>query len=297
MKKSLKYRFIQALFSWFGRISTPKRLRIGAYLAAIMPYVALRRTHIVRTNLKLCFPDADAATLRRWEKEHLRLFTQSMIDRGLLWYGDPERIKQEVSISGFEHIDDLVQAKHPLLMLAPHFIGLDAAATRISMGLREACTMYKPQRDTDFDEMIRLGRGRFNEIHLLSRKDGIRGIIRYMRRGVPVYYLPDMDFGRDESIFVPFFSIPSATLPSTAQIAKSFNAKVVPIVTQLDIKTGHYHVEVLPALENFPGEQSIEEATARINQELEQWILRDVPQYYWVHRRFKTRPEGEAEVY
>lgn len=297
MKKTLKYRLIESLFRYFGRISTPKRLRIGAFLAALMPYVARRRTHIVRTNLKLCFPNAELETLRRWEKEHLRLFTQSMIDRGLLWYGDPERIRQEVAISGFEHIDNLVQAKQPLLMLAPHFIGLDAAATRISMGLTEACTMYKPQRDPDFDEMIRLGRGRFNEIHLLSRKEGIRGIIRYMRRGVPVYYLPDMDFGRNESIFVPFFGVPSATLPSTAQIAKSFKASVVPIVTRLDIQTGRYEVEVLPALANFPGEQDIEEATTRINQELEQWVLRDIPQYYWVHRRFKTRPEGEAKLY
>lgn len=297
MKKSLKYRLIESVFSWFGRISTPNRLRIGAILAALFPILARRRTHIVRRNLAVCFPDADLATLRLWEKQHIRLFTQSLVDRGLLWYGEPERIAQEIEMVGFEHLEPLIQQKLPVLMLAPHFIGLDASATRLTMSLAESCTMYKHQRDADVDELTLRGRGRFNEVHLVSRQEGIRGIIRFMRRGVPVYYLPDMDFGRNGSIFVPFFGVPSATLPSTAQIAQNYHAHIVPIVSRLDIQTGRYYVEVLAPLENFPGEQTIEEATARLNRELEQWILRDIPQYYWVHRRFKTRPEGEPSIY
>lgn len=297
MKKSLKYSLIEAIFGWFGRISTAKRLRIGAALAFVFPLLARRRLHIIRTNIRRCFPDADEATHRLWVKQHIRLFTQSLVDRGMLWYGDLDRIIQEIEMVGFEHLATLVEQKQPVLMLAPHFIGLDAAATRLTQRLDATCSIYKQQSDADFDELIRQGRARFNDIYLLSRKEGVRGILRHMQRGVPVYYLPDMDFGRHESIFVPFFSIQSATLPSTAQIARNFKAKVVPIVTRLDIDTGRYHIEVLPALENFPGEKTIAEATHHINQLLEQWILRDIPQYYWVHRRFKTRPEGEKSFY
>lgn len=297
MKKSLKYRFIEFIFSRIGQMSHKNRLKLGAALSWAFPKLAKRRTHIVRTNLRLCFPDATENQINDLVKHNIRLTTQSFIDRGVLWFGSPEKIQKITHFNGFEHIQSLLDKKEPIIILAPHFIGLDTAATRISMNLVEACTMYKSQRDPDMDALIRNGRARFNTIHLLSRKEGFRGLVRFLKSGIPLYYLPDMDFGRKESIFVPFFGIQAATLPSTAQIAKMFNAKITPVVTRLDIETGIYHIDILPVLENFPGEDSIEEATLRINRLLEDWIRKDPAQYYWVHRRFKTRPEGDAEFY
>src|SRR5690606_11375040 len=104
-------------------------------------------------------------------------------------------------------------------------------------------------------------RGRFNTVHLVSRHDGVRGMIRYLRAGVPTYYLPDMDFGRKGSIYVPFFGVAASTLPTTAQIARARDAAVVPIVSRLDLETGKYHVSVLPPLEDFPGDADNEAAT------------------------------------
>ncbi len=297
IEKSLKYRFIEFVFKSIGKLSHKNRLRLGAGLSWLFPKLAKRRTHIVRTNLRLCFPEVDDAQLETWVKRNIRLTTQSFIDRGVLWYGSTQKIHEIAQLKGFENLQTLLDAQASIIILAPHFIGLDTAATALSIRLKEACTMYKSQRDPSMDDIIRKGRGRFNKIHLLSRKDGFRGLVRFLKKGIPLYYLPDMDFGRNESIFVPFFNIQAATLPSTAQIAKMFNAKVTPIVTYLDIDTGIYHIEQLPALENFPGEESIEEATARINRLLEEWIRKDPAQYYWVHRRFKTRPEGETGFY
>ncbi|MET0183914.1 MAG: lysophospholipid acyltransferase family protein [Achromobacter sp.] len=294
---SVKTRALTALLSWFGRTPTANRLRIGAALAWITLRVAKRRVHIVRTNIGLCFPDEPVAVRERWVREHIRALSQSFVDRGVLWFGTREAIDAMVEVRGFEHVPPLRAAKRPIIFLAPHFVGLDAAATILTIKVEAGATMYTPQSDPDIDAIVRAGRGRFNDIHLVSRKEGIRGLIRHLRADRPLYYLPDMDFGREGSIFVPFFGIPAATIPATAQIARKFDAAVLPVIETWDPQSGRYLVEVLPPLADFPGEDSLEAATARLNRDLEDWVRARPSQYYWVHRRFKTRPPGEPKIY
>ena len=181
--------------------------------------------------------------------------------------------------------------------VAPHFVALDAAASRLTIACPTGATMYTPQSDPDVDALVRDGRMRYNDVHLVSRHDGIRGVIRHIRAGRPIYYLPDMDFGRKGSVFAPFFGIPAATLTATAQLARSFELPVLPVLSRWNPETGRYLVEVLPPMADFPGESSLEDATALLNRELESWVRRCPSQYYWVHRRFKTRPKGEAKLY
>lgn len=292
-----KQKFLTSIFSYFGRCSDATRLRWGRVLGWLSARLLRSRAHIVRTNLALCFPGLSEPQRQAMLARHFRLLAQSMIDRGLIWFGSPERILETIRINGLDHLDALLKAKRRIILLAPHFIGLDAAATRLTLFLKESATLYTPQSNADVDTIVREGRGRFNTVHLISRRDGVRGLIRQLRAGVPVYYLPDMDFGLDGAAFVPFFGIQAATLLTTAQIAKNWDAAVVPIVSRLNAETGQYQVDVLPALEDFPGDQSLEEATARINRLIESWIRPDPAQYYWVHRRFKTRPEGEPRPY
>ena len=154
------------------------------------------------------------------------------------------------------------------------------------MEVPSAATMYTPQSDPHIDALVAAGRARFNEVFLVSRKDGVRDLVRHLRAPRPVYYLPDMDFGRQGAVFVPFFGVQAATLLATAQ---KWDAAVLPVLDFWNPETGKYHAEVLPPLENFPGEDTLEEATARLNRELEAWVRRCPSQYYWVHRRFKTR--------
>lgn len=292
-----KTRLLSAVFSYFGRCSTATRLRWGRTLGWLTPRLLGSRAHIVRTNLALCFPQHSHEQREAWLRKHFQLLAQSVVDRGLLWFGKRQRIEDTISIDGFEHLQALLDAKRRIIMLAPHFIGLDAAATRLTASLAATATLYTPQSDPDVEQLMRDGRARFNDVHLISRRDGVRGMIRQLRNGVPVYYLPDMDWGTEGAAFVPFFGVPAATLLTTAQIAKSWDAAIVPIVTRLDIDTGQYHVDVLPPIADFPGEQSLEEATARLNSLIESWVEPDPAQYYWVHRRFKTRPPGEPKPY
>jgi len=292
-----KLPLLRSVFAYFGRSSAATRRRWARVLGWLAVRLMRSRAHIVRTNLALCFPERSPQDREAWLRQHFRLLAQSVVDRGLCWFGPASTIMNATPINGLEHLDALLKAKRKIILLAPHFIGLDAAATRLTLFLRESATMYTRQSDPDVDQIVREGRGRFNTVHLVSRHDGVRGLIRHLRNGIPVYYLPDMDFGLTGAAFIPFFGVPAATLLTTAQIAKTWDAAVVPIISRLDAETGRYHVDVLPPLEDFPGPQTPEEATARINALIEQWVRVDPPQYYWVHRRFKTRPEGEARIY
>ena len=269
----------------------------GRPVILLAPRLAKSRARIVRRNLELCFPDQPEAVREQWVADHFRALAQSIVDRGVLWYGTPDAIKDMVTQTGADRINALTAEGRAVILLAPHFIALDAAATRLTMEVPSAATMYTPQSDPHIDAVVAAGRARFNEVFLVSRKDGVRDLIRHLRAPRPVYYLPDMDFGRQGSVFVPFFGVPAATLLATAQLAQKWNAAVLPIVGFWNPDTGKYHVDVLPPLEDFPGSDSLEAATARLNRDLESWVRRCPSQYYWVHRRFKTRPEGEPKLY
>ncbi|MGB6008504.1 lysophospholipid acyltransferase family protein [Castellaniella sp.] len=288
---------LRALFGYFGRCPTSTRLRWGRILGWLTPRLLKSRAHIVRVNLARCFPDMDDAQREALARRHFRLLAQSFVDRGLCWFGARERILSTIELQGEHHLQTLLDQGRRILMFAPHFIALDAAATRLTLFLGESATLYTRQSDADVDEIVRLGRGRFNQVHLVSRHDGVRGLIRQLRKGIPVYYLPDMDFGRQGSAFVPFFGVPAATLLSAAQIAAAWDAAVVPIISRLDPDTGRYQVIVGPPVDDFPGGDTPEAATARLNRLIETEVRPDPAQYYWVHRRFKTRPEGETGFY
>lgn len=292
-----KTRALVSLLKWFSRMRPATRQRVGACLGWLGLRLAKSRAHIVRRNLALCFPEQSEAARERLAAEHFRALAQSIVDRGVLWYGSAEAVKELVTQTGAEQINTLIAQGRSVILLAPHFIGLDASATRLTLELPSSATMYTPQSDPHIDAIVAAGRGRFNEVFQVSRKDGVRELIRHLRAPRPVYYLPDMDFGRQGAVFVPFFGVQAATLLATAQLAKKWNAAVMPILGFWNPDTGRYHVDILPPLADFPGEDSLEEATARLNRELESWVRSCPSQYYWVHRRFKTRPPGEAKLY
>ena len=201
-----------------------------------------------------------------------------------LWYGTPEAIKDMVTQSGAERINELTAQGRAVILLAPHFIGLDAAATRLTMEVPSAATMYTPQSDPHIDAVVAAGRARFNEVFLVSRKDGVRDLIRHLRAPRPVYYLPDMDFGRQGAVFAPFFGIQAATLLATAQLAKKWDAAVLPILDFWNPETGRYHAEVLPPLENFPGEMCIRDRRSP-GRSTSSFMARHIEQPGWRHSK------------
>lgn len=286
---------LERLLRWLAKRSPATRRRIGRWVGEIAWHTVRRRRKVALRNLQLCFPDKSAAERHALAHHHFIALAQSVVDRGVLWFGSPEQIRDLVQLDGMERIEQALK-NGPVILLAPHFIGLDAGATRMSMEA-PAASMYQVQSDPGFDALFRRGRTRFNDIKLVSRRDGIRSLMRHMQAGLPVYYLPDMDFGRRGAVFAPFFGVPAATVTAPAQLARNWNAQILPVLTYWDPGTGRYHTRVLPALPELDAQASLEEATLRLNQHIETWVRAHPSQYHWVHKRFKTRPRGEPGLY
>jgi KDO2-lipid IV(A) lauroyltransferase len=241
--------------------------------------------------LRLCFPEKTEAEREVLARKHFVVFSRAVLDRTLGWWASKERIERIVRISGAENLTD-TEGK-PVILLSPHFVGLDAGASRISMCV-VGCSVYSNQKNPVLNKLLYDGRKRFNDTLLLSRQDGMRRIVKALKDGYPFYYLPDMDFGPRDSIFVPFFGIQTATIPAVSRLVRMTGAKVVACITR-QVPDG-YEVEVMPAWENFPGE-SVEADTAYVNRFIESQVLRMPEQYFWLHKRFKTRPAGEQRFY
>lgn len=250
------------------------------------------RRAIAHTNLMLCFPELPTPVRRALVRNIFIKFTQAWLDRGWLWHGAPQRTLQRLSIVG-----DVAQLSGdtPTVLFVPHFVGLDAGATALSQQIpRDFNTIFTPQSNQVMDAWIAQGRQRFGNARLFDRRMGVKEIVASLRKGQPLYLLPDMDFGGKDAFFVPFYGVPAATVPSLSRFARLGRAKVVPVLTRM---TGSgYEIEVLPAWENFPSADA-EADTALMNRRLQDYIASMPEQYFWVHKRFKTRPPGAPEVY
>jgi KDO2-lipid IV(A) lauroyltransferase len=226
-------------------------------------------------------------------RRHFQALGRSLLEHGLLWWSSRARLQKLVRVEGLEHWQAV--AGRPVIWLAPHFVGLDMGGTRIITEWR-GVSVYSRQKNPAFDRVLFHGRTRFVTPELFSRQDRIRPVVRAMRKGLPFYYLPDMDLGERDSIFVPFFGVPAATVTGLSRIAQLAGAVVVPAVTRQLPGGAGYLLRFYPAWEDFPG-ADVEQDTRRMNAFIEERVLEMPEQYYWVHKRFKTRPPGESPVY
>lgn len=284
-----------AIVKSFVGMPMQKRHKLSRLLARAFWYIVPRRRRIALRNLELCFPKMPENERLQIAKNLCLNIARSAIDHGDLWAGTVDQVRNLVKIEGLENITN--EAGHPLIVIAPHFLGLDAAVTALSTYVRGA-GLYQKQRNAAWDEAALEGRCRFNNSILIPKTgagiDDAKKIIRLIRQNLPFYYLPDMDYGRRHSEFIDFFGVKAATVTAASKLARLSGAKVVFCVTEMT-QTG-YTVHVTEPLKDFPTKDAIAD-TIRIQKEIEGWILKFPDQYFWMHRRFKTRPEGEASLY
>jgi Kdo2-lipid IVA lauroyltransferase/acyltransferase len=273
----------------------PLLAAIGRGLGWVLFRVAGRRRRIVEINLSLCFPELDDTQRRRLAQAHFQVLARSMLERGMLWWSRPERLQRLIRVEGAETIRELLDAGRPIMLLAPHFVGLDAGGVGIAMRF-DCASLYAEQSSKVFNSLLYQGRKRFGDQLLLSRDENLRTIVRAMKAGRPFYYLPDVNFRTRDSIFVPFFGVPAATVSGLSRLAKLTGAAVVPCATRMLPGGQGYVVEVGQAWENYPTDD-VEADTRRMNAWIEEAVRTMPEQYYWVHRRFKTRPAGEPPLY
>jgi KDO2-lipid IV(A) lauroyltransferase len=270
---------------------------IGSATGALLYWLIAERRHVTRVNLARCFPAMGAAQRESLARAHFRAISRAFFDHALLWWAPRARIERLVRIEGLEHLRAAMgtPGRASAILLVPHFVGLDAGAIRLACEVN--CTaMYSRQKNARFDAFLHQVRNRFGDQRLYSRQDGVRPILARMREGRPLYYLPDQDYGPRDAIFVPFFGVPAATIPGLSRIARVARARVLPCVTRMLPRGAGYVLRIEAPWDNFPTDDLAAD-TRRMNAYIEQRVAEMPEQYNWMHRRFKTRPAGEADFY
>jgi KDO2-lipid IV(A) lauroyltransferase len=278
---------------WLLRfLPLPVLARVGEGFGLVLYALGRERRRVARTNLALCFPDASAAEREALVREAFMSFARSLLERGIAWWSSAARIQRLVQIEGLEHF--LAHQGRPVILLAPHFVALDMGWARLTSEY-SLTSMYSNQKNPLFNRIMYEGRLRFGG-QLFSRQEGLRPVVRLLRQGRPFYYLPDLDYGPNDAVFVPFFGVSAATITGLSRLAALSKAVVIPCVTRFQPGGRGYVTRFYPAWEGFPGED-IEQDTRRMNAFIEDCVREAPGQYFWLHKRFKTRPAGEARFY
>ncbi|GAB5604324.1 LpxL/LpxP family acyltransferase [Sideroxyarcus sp. TK5] len=266
---------------------------IGNTLGMLVFLLAGERRRVGDINLKLCFPAMDAAARKRLLRAHFMMFFRGLVERCILWWSSAARINSLIRVEGIEHFEAV--KGEPMILLTPHFVGMDAGGQWVAQQVDTVC-MYANQKSAYLTELLLQKRARFRNQRLYSRQQGLRPILKGMRDNLPFIYPPDQDQGVKDGAFIPFFGVPAATMTSLPRIAQMTGAKVVPSITRVLPGGEGYVLTFYPAWENYPSGDDVADAR-RMNEFIEQRVLEMPEQYFWLHKRFKTRPEGEARFY
>jgi Kdo2-lipid IVA lauroyltransferase/acyltransferase len=267
----------------------------GRVLGRLLWRSAASRRRVTLRNLELCLPDMPPPQRERVGRELFEWFTRSVLERGLLWWAPEARLRRLIHVEGDVGFAD----RHPgaVMWLAPHFVALDVAGAAIQLYIRRpGASIYQEQTNPVLDAAVRRGRLRHGRARIFSRAQTARPLMRAVREGAGFFNLPDMDFGARDAAFVPFFGVPAATLLAPSRMALALGMKVQPVVSEILPGGQGYRVRFMPPWDDFPTEDPVAD-TARMNRWIEEQVRRNPQQYFWVHRRFKTRPPGDPPVY
>ncbi|RJG03421.1 lysophospholipid acyltransferase family protein [Noviherbaspirillum sedimenti] len=267
--------------------------RLGNAVGALLYLIIGKRRRIALTNLALCMPELPESERRTIARRHFQAYTRSIFERGILWWAPEARLRRLIKVEPGVPLAQ-IQAR-PTILLCPHFVCLDVAGVAVALET-SVCSIYMEQRNKVADAALRRGRSRFRPVKLLSRAEGVKPILRAMREGLPYFMLPDMDFGIKDSEFVPFFGIPAATLTAPARIANATGAQVIPVVATFLPGYRGWQVKFYPPVPDHP-DADLLAATRRMNAFIEARVLEAPAEYFWTHKRFKTRPPGSPGLY
>lgn len=267
---------------------------VGGAIGELLHLAMVGRRHITATNIRACFPELSATAQRRLVRAHFRAFTQAALATPIAWWGSARRLRRIVRMPGREHLDRALAAKRPVILLVGHFVAIELAGVALAPDYF-IIDMYKRPRNRFFDYLIRARRRRFGGL-LVERREGIKPVIRALRKGGTFFYLSDQDQGMEGAVFAPFFGVPAATLTALSRLAQMTGAVVIPAVARQRPRGRGYELEFQPPLADFPtGDAQAD--TVRMNAVIEAAVRTMPEQYFWSHRRFKTRPPGEPPFY
>lgn len=269
-------------------------LRVGRVLGEFFYRRNRKRREIVDVNLELCFPELSGAERDALAREHFHFYGMNVIDLGLSWWATRRKIDRWIDFTGLEKLGDLVERGEPVILLAPHVVGMDVGGMALSSRF-EMVSMMKVPPNPLLNWFLARGRTRFGG-RMVMRSEGLRPLVREIRNGRACYFVPDEDFGSRASEFAPFFATERAILSVVGRMAKLTGARVLPVVCRLDPETGRYNVEIGAPLPDFPT-LDLKTDAASVGKALEWCVAKAPAQYLWALRWFKTRPDGAPSPY
>jgi len=280
---------------WVIRLLPMALIGALAWLLGSVAYLlATDRRYVGLTNLRACFPELTEAERRSMLRANFRYMMRLALEYGVVWWSSAQRLARLVTIKNLHYVTDLRERGEDVILFYPHFVGFEMCVYALNQSL-PLVSVYSQQKNEAMDAQIYQGRQRYNNAYIVSRQEGLRRIIKAMRKNhTPFLYLPDQDYGARDSIFVKFFGIDTATITGLSRISQLARAKVVPAIAR---RVGNRcELEFFPAWDNFPSDDVVAD-TQRMNSFLEQRIREQPEQYFWLHKRFKTRPEGQPKFY
>ncbi|BDZ74287.1 MULTISPECIES: LpxL/LpxP family Kdo(2)-lipid IV(A) lauroyl/palmitoleoyl acyltransferase [Methylophaga] len=286
--------------SWLGlllmRLSVylPAKLqyRLGLLLGQMMQPFMRSRAKVVRRNLELCFPEMSQEERETLVKSILNNTGMMMIETAVSWWASDKQLFPRVTYDGLEHLEAAKQKGKGVILLTGHFTSMEIGG-RLIMLQTPAYVMFRHLKNPLFNAVMM--RSRIYHSEGIVMRDDVRAMLRALRKNKVVWYAPDQDFGPRNSIFAKFFGVTAATVPATARMVKMTSAQVVPFVPKRN-EDGSYHIQIFPAWRDYPSGDDVADAQ-RINDWLESQIRLMPEQYFWLHRRFKTQPDGKGRLY
>ena len=272
---------------------------LGRLLGRVLYRLAPARRRVALRNLELCFPEKSSAERAALAREHFQWLARSLLERSLLWHASKARLQRLIRVEGDITLAERTwqEEQRPTLWLVPHFLGVDVAGAACQIHQsRPGVDIYAPQSNPVLDAALLRGRSRLGHDEFYRRQDGARVVVRAIKRGLAFFNPADMDFGPRDAAFVPFFGHPAATLLAPSRMARGLNMVVQPVVAEMLPGGQGYVVRFLPAWTDWPTDDAEADAAA-MNRFIEAQIRRCPAQYLWVHKRFKSRPPGEAPLY
>jgi KDO2-lipid IV(A) lauroyltransferase len=277
-----------------ARLPQPVLLWLGRRLGALILRIPSPRRHIAKVNIGLCFPELNADAQQALVGANLRDIGLMLVEFALGWMGSHRRMADiPTRIEGLQHLEAARAQGKGVLLVGGHFSHLELCARLVSQRIRIA-GMYRKMDSTVFEWIVL--RARLDYAEAMFDKDDIRGTVKYLRGGGTLWYAPDQDMRSKDSVFVPFFDVPAATITATHHLARLSGATVIPFFHRRLPAGQGYALRLGAPLENFPGTDALI-GTARVNACIEQMVREAPEQYLWVHKRFKTRPPGLPAVY
>ena len=289
-------------FTWIGigllylivLLPYPVLYRLGCGLGRLSMHFLKQRVFVARRNLELSFPTMPAAEREAMVVRNFESVGMGLLETGMAWFWPDWRIKRWFAVSGLEHIDHAHQQGKGVLLIGMHFLTLELGA-RIFGIYNPGIGVYRPNDNKLLDWLQTWGRMRSNK-SMLDRKD-VKGMIRALKNGDIIWYAPDHDYGPRSSVFVPFFGVDkAATTKGSYLLIRSGKPAIIPFVPRRLPHGKGYEMIILPDVDDMPLDDEMATA-AHMNRVVEEGVLMAPEQYMWLHRRFKTRPEGEPSLY